>query len=567
MTSGDPAGDPALQGEARPRERRSEPAPFAHLQTQNAAYYRGVLTAFARARDRFIVHMRPEDVAADIGRPGEADIVAALLTQLAEWGNLRADPDTGRVTTVEDFHRARFLYQLTPAGQAAEEALAVYEKALGRRGALQSVALDDIATNLRGLLELARADAAALDPAKAHMLLLGLADRFRGLADNAQAFMASLRRVIDFADGDVEAFLAYKDRLIDYISRFIADLANRGAEIATLLLRIEEAGVERVLLAVARRDASDALPDVLTGAAGDESASTAGVDAHVAAVAVALEGWRNRWRGLRDWFVSTDTRHPSQARLLRGAALTAITQLVDTVGVLNQRREGRSDRSADFRALARWFAQAPDDASAHQLWRAAFGLTPARHLTVTAETVEAWQHEEPPASTPWAAAPPVRISPQLRRTGSYERRGAPNRVADREAQRRELAVLAAREAEEAAAARARLVTDGPVLLSALGVLDTQAFRLFLGLLGDALSTRRPGQPTVETTSGDGTVLIRLTAVEGAGIVEIDTEDGVLRGPEHIVEIIDLAAPPRPRAPRDSGAGGLAGDALLAGAAR
>ncbi|MFI5717563.1 DUF2397 family protein [Nocardia sp. NPDC051750] len=146
-----------------------------------------------------------------------------------------------------DFHRARYLYQLTAAGQAAEEALAVYDEALGRRGALQSVALEDIANQLRALVALARAEVADIDPAELHLLLLGLVERFSGLADNAQAFMASLRRVIDFSDGDVEAFVAYKQRLIDCINRFIADLANRGAEIAALLDEPAPEAVERLL--------------------------------------------------------------------------------------------------------------------------------------------------------------------------------------------------------------------------------------------------------------------------------------------------------------------------------
>ncbi|HET6504546.1 MAG TPA: DUF2397 family protein [Amycolatopsis sp.] len=100
-----------------------------------------------------------------------------------------------------------------------------------------------------------------LDHAKPHLLLLALAERFTGLADNAQAFMASLRPLIDFADGDMEAFIAHKQRLIDYVNRFIADLANRGAEIATLLGRIEQADVDRLLTVAARREAADAAPD------------------------------------------------------------------------------------------------------------------------------------------------------------------------------------------------------------------------------------------------------------------------------------------------------------------
>jgi len=517
--------------------------PFAHLSAPNAPMYRDVLTTFARARDRFIVHMRPEDVTADLGRPGETEEVVAALDKLVEWGNLRADPDTSRVTTVEDFHRARYLYQLTAAGQAAEQAIAVYEEAIGRRGSLQSVALADIAAQLRSLADMAD-QGTELDPAKVHLLLLGLAERFAGLADNAQAFMASLRRVIDFADGDMDAFIAYKQRLIDYINRFIADLANRGAEIATLLVRVESAGVERLLLVAARREAADAVPDLSEAGPADQEPG----DAYEAAVAELLDAWRNRWRGLLDWFVSADSRHPSQARLLRGAAVTAITQLIDTVATFNERRSGRSDRSADFRALARWFAETPDDAAAHALWRAAFGLTPARHLTVTPDTIAEWEQERPLPNTPWREAPAVRISPQLRKTGSYERRGRPNRVADRAGQRQLLAAQAAREAAETGAARERLSTDGPVLLSELGLLDPRAFRLFLGLLGDALSARLPGDTEVRTTTGDGTMEIRLSLVHGGEeVVVIPTEDGELRGPQHLIEIVDLTAAHRRRA--------------------
>jgi len=500
------------------------PQPFAHLTAPNASLYRDVLRSFARAKERFIVHLRPEDVAAELRRESD-DQLAQALDKLVEWGNLRADADTGRVTTVEDFHRKRFLFQLTAAGHAAEQAIAFYEEAIGHRGVLQSVALADIADQLAALSALAGKDDP--DPAKVHLLLLTLADRFSSLADNAQAFMSSLRRAIDFSDGDVEAFIAYKERLIDYINRFIADLATSGARIAALLDEVEARGHEPLLILAARREAYDAVPD---GADSAESFGRAEADA--------LESWRNRWRGLRDWFVSGGTARPSQARLLRQSAVTAIKQLLDTVGLLNERRSGRSDRSADFRALARWFAEAPDEAAMHRLWRAAFGLTSARHLTVTAATVAAWE-QEGAQGLPWADAPPVRISPQLRRTGSYERRGKPNRVQDRSDLRRLLRERADQEAAETAAARARLRTGGPILLSELGVLDARAFRLFLSLLGDALAARPPGDTEVKAVTGDGSMEVRLSLVPGGGQVRVETEDGVLTGPEHVIEITDL----------------------------
>jgi uncharacterized protein (TIGR02677 family) len=501
--------------------------PFAHLTTPNTALYRSVMGAFVQAKRRFTVHLRPEDVHETL-TDVELTAVADALAKLVGWGNLRADPDTARVTTVEDFHRARFLYQLTDRGEAAEQALAAYDEALGMRGALQAVALSDIATQLQALLGFV--DQSAPDAAKVHLLLRGLVDRFTDLAGNAQAFMGSLQRTIDLHDADIDAFRAYKDRLIDYLERFIRDLVGTGGKIASLIEEIERVGIGKLLDIAAWREAEDAAPGQGDGVDDPRRQEFERV----------RPLWQDRWQGVRTWFVSAP-HHPSQAKLLRSQARAAIPQLLQVVAALNERRSGRSDRSADFRSLARWFAQAPDDAALHRLWRSAFGLSASRHLSVDADTLELRAEDPVPAGTPWAEAPPLEISPRLRKTGSYERRGKPNRVLDRTEQRRYLAELATREAAETAAARAALATSRPTRLADLGELDPAAFRMFLALLGDALSARTPGSRAVEATTSDGSMAIRLTALDGAARAEVRTPHGVFRGPDHLVEIVDLTA--------------------------
>ncbi|MFF7251194.1 TIGR02677 family protein [Embleya sp. NPDC008237] len=288
---------------------------------------------FVAAKQRFLVHLRPEDAQVALVEPVELSAVATALERLADWGNLRADADTGRVTSVEDFHRHRYLYQLTREGEAVEEALSAYDAALGRRGALQAVALEDIATQLRALIEFCAAD--RLDEGKVHLALITLVHRFNDLADNARAFMGSLQRTIDLHDADVEVFLAYKDRLIDYLERFIADLVTRGAQIAGLLdelgdPRRADGALGRLLGSTAEREAGDAAPDpteVRADGAGAEDA-----------VRLALyETWVGRRQGLRAWFIA-EGGHESQARLLRSRARSAVPQLLTVVAVLNERR-------------------------------------------------------------------------------------------------------------------------------------------------------------------------------------------------------------------------------------
>ncbi|MGH3328391.1 MAG: TIGR02677 family protein [Streptomycetales bacterium] len=498
--------------------------PFTHVDAPLAPLYRRVMGVFTANRRRFVVHLRPEDVAEALRRDGgpavTQDQVEDALRSLEGWGNLRADPDTSRVTTVEDFYRARFLYQLSREGEAAETALQVYLEEIGRRGELQAVALEDIQVRLRALRELP----AEPDPAVVHNLLLELISRLDSLAANASAFMGGLQRTIDLQDVDEEAFLAYKDRLIAYLERFVSELVVKAYDIATTLRAMQEGRITHLLELAAYREASDAAP-------GDEA------DEDLPREQKLIE-WHNRWSGLWSWFVG-DRMHPSQADLLRTRARKAIPDLLTTISVLQERRAGRSDRSADFRALARWFAQAGSDSDAHRLWRAAFGLTSARHLTATTDPTP----DEVPAATSWLDAPQIEIAARLRATGRYEKRGPVSRVVDRSKEKEHLAREVTAEQEQTDAARRALATGRTVRLSDVEWLDRSEFALFLRLLGEGLGAGPPGPDgTIRRRTADGSLEITLTPIDSGEIAEIATPDGVLRGPDHELTIVDVTMP-------------------------
>lgn len=500
--------------------------PFAYLSAPNAPLYRRVMRALMTEKERFTVHVRPEQISTALSADGggllEESVVSEALDRLAQpgWGNLLAFPDSSRVTALEDFYRRRMLYQLSREGEAAERALAQYDAALGTRGALQSVALEDITVLLTSLRDFVAAHAAgeAVDSAVIHQTLRSLRERFVELAENAVAFMGSMQRTIDLHDADVDAFLAYKQELIAYLERFIHDLLTRGASIAELLASIPEDGVRMLADTAAEREAIDAAPD----------------EADTARASVRAT-WLRQWSGLRDWFLSTPARE-SESKLLRARARAAIPALLAVVRALHEKTGGRTDRSQDFLTLARWFAAMPTDADRHRLWRSAFGLSPVRHLSVTAATEDAWAAAELGNATPWADAPPLEISPQLRRSGSYERRGKAARVADRTEAKRVLVERARLEAEQTAAARRRILTDGPKPLSAFGELDPAAFRLFLGLLGDALAAMGPRARTAQVHTSDGELTVTLTRIPEAPTAVIATPDGALSGPDHLVDI-------------------------------
>lgn len=387
----------------------------------------------------------------------------------------------------------------------------VFDRELGRRGELQAVALEDIRVRLHALAEVNGQP----DPAIVHNLLLEIMNRLDSLAANASAFMGGLQRTIDLQDIEEEAFLAYKDRLIAYLERFVSELVVKAYDIAEKIRKLDD--IDALLRLAAQREAADVAP-------GEEGQPGEALE-------LKLAEWRNRWSGLCSWFVG-DRLRPCQADLLRTRARQAIPDLLATISVLQERRAGRSDRSADFRTLARWFAQCPGEADAHRLWRAAFGLTSARHLTVEAEAVE-----DVPVTMSWLDAPKAEISVRLRATGKYARRGGPSKVVDRSSQREQLAAFVAAEREQTDLARKRLATGRPTLLSDLGELDPAEFQLFLRLLGEGLAAG-PGEVTTQTS--DGSLEIRLAPVDGYAVIR--TEAGLLRGPDHKLTITDLTAP-------------------------
>lgn len=494
---------------------------FRHVSTEKAALYRAVMQAFAAAKRQFRLHLRPDEVLVEgrwEGLPAAPRLeeLQAALAQLTEWGNLESQPDTTRVASIADFYRAKFLYRLSQGGEAVESALETFARALSRRAELQTVALEDIAHRLEALQGMAAEEMP--DAAKVHATLRDLVRVFEGLADNAQAFMAGIARSIELQQADADAVLAYKRRLIDYLERFIGDLVGRSGSIAQRLLAIEPR-IETLLWLAVERESRDAAPG------GDDElrdAQTRG-----------LLAWRERWRGLRRWFVAH--RHePPQAELLRAKARAAIPQLLAAVAALNERRSGRSDRSADFRVLAGWFASCEDDAQAHRLARAAFSLQPARHFALNPALLPG--AAELPASTPWADAPSLRIHPRLREYGEAAPRGALPRVQARDDARRLLAAQLREEHAQIDAARRRLATGQPAKLSALGELDPHAFGLFLSLLGEALAAQADPDAPVEQTSGDGLLRIRLQPLASGGWAEIRTPAGVFAGRDHLLTI-------------------------------
>jgi uncharacterized protein (TIGR02677 family) len=488
---------------------------FAHVLMKNAELYRAILETFVRSREQFITHLRPAEVAFSIGRDEEETENA--LRQLRLWGNLEATQDDAEQASLEEFYRVHLLYALSSSGEAAERALAVFEETMHQPGELQTTALRDITEFLEAMRILL--ESAEVDIAKLHTQLLTLTERFRTLTNRAQAFMRDLQSTIQLHGVSVDQFLEYKQLLIDYLERFLGDLVLATNEISQKILFLERVGICDQFLLVAQR----ALTDVLVRTSEMEE----------------LEAgrWAGLWHGLRRWFLG-EAGSTSQAEILRARAREAIPALLFTLQNINDQRVTRSDRFTDWQTLALWFAEAPAEEDTHKLWRAAFGLAPARHLQVNEETLDRRDQSTEGPRTPWMEAEPVWISPRLHVNGRVTVRSQATAVVDQSKAKNDLARLEADEAEQIARAQRELARGRPIRLSDFEVLEPATFQLLLALLGEALAIRTDRQESVDAVSMDGALIIRLGPADaGAPLAEIVTSTGVLRGPNCEVTIL------------------------------
>jgi uncharacterized protein (TIGR02677 family) len=492
---------------------------LAYVTAEKAPLYRAIMRAFIVSRERFAPHLHVTQVSQLIETSGFAPTpdlpeLEAALAQLCEWGNLQTLPDTSDVNTVEDFYKQRYVFQMTNLGEAAERSLDLFQTASASEGELQVHALREIHSLLKQLRQLLFQP--ETESTELHKSLVSLRERFEEFKEQAQTFMAGLQQKIDLKAVHTHQFTPDTRRLIEYIERFVGELVLSGDSITETILAIEETGMDRLLHAAARLHTRDALatPNRLQHS---------------------FQEWCDFWDGFRGWFIS-EPSVPSNAETLRARARSAIPALLSMIANVTDRRMNRIDRSNDWRVLSRWFAEAESDVEAHRLWRAVFGLSPARHLTVNDATLDEHELQDVSPDTSWLDTPPLRISLRLREYGSHSRTGRLSRIIDRTSEKKKLAAATEEEALRILEAQSRFGAAGRMRLSDLEYLATGEFDLFLDLLGGAMSASLLSGDAVEIPSSSGSLTVRLEPTGDGRTASIQTPEGVFSGPDHWISI-------------------------------
>ncbi|MCE3550174.1 TIGR02677 family protein [Pseudonocardia sp. RS11V-5] len=484
---------------------------------EEAATYLAIMRSFTGDVTGLLSDQSASEIAgrlAELGIELPTDTVDDRLSYLVEHGNLARSPRETEARSLREYLQNRARYQLTQRGEMVHRFV---EELLGHTESAREVSTEMLGGILTGLDGLARVDPATADPDTLAREIGTMFAQFERLVSSTRDFYTYLAQVLVRYDLDRGEFETFKTALLDYLQRFVDEIARHTPQIAEALLAVEPSVPELCARANSGRR--------LLGVDGERARRSSGLEPE-------------DWSGLHAWFVGGSGRDSDAAGVRRLATEAMRALLVNLRRIAKGNRE--QSRYADLLTLAGWFAEAEDD-TAHALWASAFGLFPCRHLAFAAD-----DDDDPvPATASWWRTPVADVPLVLRRTGARRIRGRAGR-------REDFAVAkAARiaERERAERARAAALSEIEAHRGALGVvrLSDEARAVLLALYAQALVGR--GRPLGEgDTAETPTERWRLVVGRSPGT------DTVIVSPEGRLELagLTLSVVPHEAAERRTG---------------
>ena len=333
----------------------------------------------------------------------DVDTVDQRLSYLVEHGNLARSPRETEARSIREYLSTRARYQLTQRGELVHRQVEALLSATDEVREVSTEMLGGILSGLRALAAYDDAALAAAEPDEVARQIATVFAQFERLVTSTRDFYASLSQVLSRYDLGREDFQAFKAALLDYLQRFVDEVARTMPQIAQLL-----------------GDLAPRLPVLLSRA--DQGARLTALDGTRARRSLGLDA--ADWDGPRTWFLGSPGRR-SDAEEVRALATRAMRNLLVNLRRISTSSDREVSRYGDLLRLAGWF-DASEPEEAHALWAAAFGLYPCRHLGFLADP----DGDPPPATSSWWRGAVADVPVMLRTSGERKTTGATARRED-----------------------------------------------------------------------------------------------------------------------------------------
>lgn len=480
-----------------------------YLNVTNVGRYRCIMHFFYEQHQKLRYWLRAEEVFAGVRGYGLlADYTLEQcqkdLDILVEWKNLIPRHDGGRASTIEEYLRKKFRYQMTPYSVEIERMVEGLEKIRGYGGSLEPTLLETIFNGLRALL--AKADG-NYEEGEAAQLWKSVYEPFRQLTEDAADYIASLQSSKAEELMLTEAFLAYKAALTLHLQNFVRGLQVYGMKIEGLLPRItpgtRDKFFEGVLADWAR------IPKI------DEPPTPEEERRRLA----------REWQSLVRWFIG-DSRDSSDVQFLEQATKDTIAKVVRCALRIQEKQRSGVSRRRELEYLGRWFFGLDSLEEAHELAAYAFGLYRTRHF----QGIDNKGTDSAEVSM-WDAGPNIRTLSSRSRNRRRDGGTQPMQSHIKQQEQAKGIYLAQRREEKEVLMA--YVKKGMLKISDLGPAPAVLRYRLLQWIGRCMGNK---SRSIRTPDG---VVIRLAAPPGGERTVLKCEDGELDLPDYTLIFEDL----------------------------
>ncbi|MFD0961678.1 TIGR02677 family protein [Paenibacillus chungangensis] len=333
-----------------------------YLATEKSDKYRAILRHFYIQHERLKEFLMPEEVFLHLKESPyfdryDMEELHSDLASLVKWGNLRAQQESGKVKTIEEFKKKRFRYQITPYTVEFERMLIQFEHQSEQfGGSLEKTHFERMYQTLQGIKQSAGESAEGCA-----QLWDDLLTYFKKITQNTSDYFAYLRSEDASEQMKSEAFFLYKDQFTRYLRDFIINLQRTAASIQDMMITMPREDMRRFLQQVARHEQNVFRFDRI----GDERDHVHELEA--------------TWFNIKAWFIGDDAGGSQYENVLEqtNEAIRRMTRIIQRLG---ERSLLHRSRKEDYLHLAEWFSNLPTIEEAHKLSSIVFGLSHTKHL-------------------------------------------------------------------------------------------------------------------------------------------------------------------------------------------
>lgn len=302
----------------------------------------------------------------------------------------------------------------------------------------------------------------------------------------------------------IEAFLAFKDSLTDYLRNFMTVLQRTSIKIEAVLKQFSPEFIQ-----------------VASGKLADYYLSIPRLDDSITKEQL-REKYINQWQGLNSWFLGYEGRESDLAYLqnITNETVRRITRFAQRLG---EKHHNFKSRKKDFSHLADLFSECTSIKNAHELSACVFGVFHTRHLYAEVKETEDIYAEI------WTSPPTeITINPRIR---SYREKTKPQAVISYPQEKKNMLkeYLLEKEAEQKLIDN--LLENKRVILAKISTTDPYIRKTLLNWIGKSMGNKKG---IAKTETGHRFKLIEVDKQR----ITLNWDDGILILPNYVIEFLE-----------------------------